>query len=208
MYKQNTESARLSGGVDRIEEICALSDRPPRTPSMKLFPKDKDFDAHSLLQLRMVDITRGWVAHSLSHAPQESRFGVCTILLKKAKMCDYRVSARMVAQFIEKHKLCPYASTMSYSSCTDAIWFLSIFPSQKMSLSDLYFNITHGSEKYVLRGMPNITDFYETTMTVNNVQDGIFCKTEHRVISVTLGSNIRAVSDRKSPWYNLFFTLT
>ncbi len=146
-HRGGKESA-LNGGLDRIEEILTLPSEI-RTPSMRLYPINQDiFDPLFLVQVRLSDITSGWVDHIFHDSSTEQQISpeiireeidennvvkfvyniTCCFLLKKHIMIEHQIPPRKVMEFMLRH---PELNTEDIISCDcakldDEIWWVCI----------------------------------------------------------------------------------
>lgn len=213
------EASELSGGLDRIEEVLTLASKIA-TPSMRLYPIQQDFDATTLIQLRLIDISRGWLNHAFDENVMQIQMDdtvVCCILLKKDLLIEREISPETVCEFVRNHPQMDVTAQITYSDILADIWWVCIQLNAKSKFlcydkkrvlknlphatlaANAYYKLTLGDSGRLLAGVRHITDFYETTEKVNSISPaGEFTKTKRKVI-VTRGTNMFEISRTDDP---------
>jgi DNA-directed RNA polymerase subunit A' len=121
-HRGGKESA-LNGGLARVEEMLALPTQIA-TPSMRLYPIDQEgFDPISLIQIRILDLTDGFLDHPFDQKEEEEEHKIeilgeelnnddvlvpiyaitCCLMLKRNIMIEYKISPMRLQQFILNH---------------------------------------------------------------------------------------------------------
>ncbi len=210
-------ASELAGGLERIEEILTLSSKIS-TPSHKLYPKDTNFNAKSLIQIRMVDITRGWLDHAYSNTnliENDNDLVICCLLLDKDKLIDREISPSKVCTFVKAHPQFDSSVQVQHCNLQDNVWWIclyfqtkckflysdkkrSVLPKSSLA-ANAYHKLTIGDSTRLLAGVRNITDVFETEEFVNTVSDqGELVKTKYKVI-ITRGTNLFELSRTDDP---------
>jgi hypothetical protein len=178
------EASQLAGGLDRIEEILTLVSMIA-TPSMRLYPKREDFDATTLIQIRLIDLVQGWLDHPLDEKGDDAQWFkssssvcCCCFHLKKDIMIQREVGPSALKTFLlDELKEAgldikqDVTTILSTSKMEDSLWWVCLYMSYDNA--SLFVDKKKRTSVYVNQGSQLAAKIYYKMISSNRLLAGV-----------------------------------